>query len=278
MAVVASVDGPNRRIYLSATTVGVEVQPMDIYTEVRALRKADENLRKFDMFLVGLGRILKIPGKYTERFVQLLTDDDYGITTKVIPYDTGIGTSYTLDIPGTIITDQGQEGLDCFDTDVLDCKCNVYYHPPQVEILETGVSGLTGPESAAILNIDANVSLIQADIGTIEGSIGIIQTDITSLQGDVASINTDIGAINVDITAIKDDIISINTSIGDIALDISQIQVDLAFIKAIESGKWIIENNQMIFYDTNDQEIARFNLYNVIGIPSNDDVYRREPV
>lgn len=270
MAVIDHIDGPNRDIYLSADTVLADFQPMDAYKEMRALRRTDESLRKFDLFLQAKGYEPTGGGKFTARYVVQLDG------TRFVPYD----TSHELTVIGTVITDDGQSGVACFDRSPLSPSVvvDINYIPPQVEIIELGTSGLTPEESAAILQIESDVININTAIGNIEGDIGIIKTDITSLQGDVASINTDIGTITVDISEIKDEIITINTAIGDIALDISQIKIDLAFIKAIESGEWKIENNQMIFFDTSDQEIARFNLFNVIGIPTNDDVYNRKPV
>ncbi len=82
MALIDHIDGAARRIYLTIDSVGVEVQPMDIYLEMRALRRTDLSLRKFDVFLRGLGKVPKTPGKYTERFVQEVTDDLNSITTK----------------------------------------------------------------------------------------------------------------------------------------------------------------------------------------------------
>jgi len=57
------------------------------------------------------------------------------------------------------------------------------------------------------------------------------------------------------------------------------LQVDVDFIKAVESGKWEILNDQMIFYDTSGAEILRFNLFDINGLPTNGiNMYKREPV
>jgi len=51
------------------------------------------------------------------------------------------------------------------------------------------------------------------------------------------------------------------------------------FIKDIEGGKWEIINNQMIFYKSdNTTEVARFNLFDKNGNPSEIDLYKRERV
>ena len=105
MALISSIDGTNRRIYLDATTVGTNVHPIDIYKEMRTLRKNDENLRKHNLFLSAHGNEDKGGGKSTERYVKELEG------TRIIPFD----TSHELTIIGTIITDDGQEGIACFD-------------------------------------------------------------------------------------------------------------------------------------------------------------------
>ena len=54
MPLIASIDGPNRDIYLDASTVGTSINPIDIYKEMRTLRESDENLRKHKLFLSGV--------------------------------------------------------------------------------------------------------------------------------------------------------------------------------------------------------------------------------
>jgi len=54
---------------------------------------------------------------------------------------------------------------------------------------------------------------------------------------------------------------------------------DVAFIKNIEGGRWKIVDNQMIFYKSdNETEIARFNLYNKDGQPSEESIFERQRV
>lgn len=56
-------------------------------------------------------------------------------------------------------------------------------------------------------------------------------------------------------------------------------QTDLDLLVQLESGKWEIVNNQMIFYDTGDVEIMRFNLYDIDGVLTNGiNMYKRVPV
>jgi len=145
LAIISYIDGPNRDIYLSADTVGASIHPIDIYKEMRTLRKNNEELRKYDVFLSAFGNVEKGGGKFTERYVR----ENHG--TRIIPYD----TSHTLTITGIIITDDGQEGISCFDRSPLTSTTivDINYTPPQVEIIKviTG-SGVTSQDKIDIIN------------------------------------------------------------------------------------------------------------------------------
>ena len=127
MTVIGSIDGPNRDIYLHADTAGASVHPIDIYKEMRTLRRTDESLRPYDVFLTAKGNDAKGSGKFTERYVICNSG------TRIIPYD----ATHELTVIGTIITDDGQEGIACFDRTGLtpSVVVDINYVPPQVEII-----------------------------------------------------------------------------------------------------------------------------------------------
>jgi len=59
----------------------------------------------------------------------------------------------------------------------------------------------------------------------------------------------------------------------------TQLLNNVDLIKQIETGRWKIINNQMIFYkDDNTTEILRFNLYDSNGQLTEDNVYDRRKV
>lgn len=126
MAIIDNIDGPNRRIYLSADTKNSSVHPIDIYKEMRTFRQTDENLRKYDVFLSAFGNVPKGSGKATERYIR---END---GTRIVPYD----SDGYLTITGTIITDDGNEGINCFDRISLVNQVDINYVPPQVEIIK----------------------------------------------------------------------------------------------------------------------------------------------
>mgnify|MGYP006899561135 CR=1 FL=1 len=150
MTVIASIDGVNRDIYLHADTVNNPVHPIDIYKEMRTLRRTDETLRNFDVFLAAKGNDPKGSGKFTERYVICKNG------TRIIPYD----TSHELTVTGTIITDDGQEGIACFDRNPLTASTivDVNYVPPQVEVIT--VSSGSGLDAAQDAKLTAVNSLI----------------------------------------------------------------------------------------------------------------------
>ena len=68
------------------------------------------------------------------------------------------------------------------------------------------------------------------------------------------------------------------SSQGIIATDLT-LADDLAKVRKIEGGRWKIQNNQMIFYDSdNTTPLLTFNLLDKAGQPSETNVYERVPV
>ena len=137
MALIDHIDAPNRKIYLSAATKNTSVHPIDIYIEMRALRSSDETLRGHDVFLSAFGNVAKGGGKFTERYVR----ENSG--TRIIPYD---ADGY-LTVIGTVITDDGQEGIACFDRTGFTFQVDINYVPPQVEVVQVATgSGVSAQD------------------------------------------------------------------------------------------------------------------------------------
>lgn len=160
MAIIDHIDATNRRIYLHADTVGVDLEPMDIYKEMRTFRRTDETVRPFDCFLESKGKEPKGSGKFTERYVVCLGG------TRIVPYD----VSQILTVIGTIITDDGQSGIACFDKSLLTVttRVDIHYEPPQVEVIEVTVASDVDDIAAAVLGGDIEP---YHDTETLAGSI-----------------------------------------------------------------------------------------------------------
>jgi hypothetical protein len=161
MALVQSVDYVNKRIYLSVSTMNTEIDTIDIYKEVRALRRTTEAHRNFLPMIIAGGNIEKIPNvSATPAFAQLL----YGC--KIVPYN----SSHSLKLVRDTFTDTGLAGRDCFDRSGLSAGVvvDIDVDFPAIEIrkiLASGNSGLTDED------IDAIWNSMKADSG-IPGSYG----------------------------------------------------------------------------------------------------------
>ncbi len=197
MALIDYIDGPNRRVYLSSETISIDVHPIDIYKEMRTLRRTDEDLRKYELFMAAFGNVDKGGGKATERYVQLL------LGTRIVPYD----TTHVLNIIGTIITDDGQEGVYCFDRSPLTSTTivDINYMPPQVEVITVPGSGGATPQEVWEYHTRTLTSgSASGDVNVVSVG-GVTVTDPSDLGATPAQnaeelLNTDIHQYTTDFT------------------------------------------------------------------------------
>jgi hypothetical protein len=248
MAIIDHIDPENRKIYLSSDTVNTSINPIDIYKEMRTLRRENENLRPYDVFIKAYGHIPKGNNKYTERYIVLQKG------TLIVPYD----TSHILTITGTILTDDGHEGVDCFDRIDLssDTVVDINYVPPQVEIIavNTGAGGNCNLDS-----LSNKVDSIQNNLNSeIKPKLNSIENNNDSLSNKVDNIQNNLN--------------------DEIKPKLDKIQENIDLLVTIEAGNWEIKNNQMLFKDENDNVILTFNLYDKAKKPAERNVYKREIV
>lgn len=139
MPLVSSVDYLTKKIYLGPDSIGVSLDTMDVYREVRERRRLNENDRKWDVMIVGGGRIQKTPTTFTPSYVQLLDG------CEIIPQD----VTQTLTIIRETFGDDGRSGPETFSTAGFANVVTIVYDVPQVEIVELsggGGGGLTVEE------------------------------------------------------------------------------------------------------------------------------------
>lgn len=72
--------------------------------------------------------------------------------------------------------------------------------------------------------------------------------------------------------------ISLHTIENSVGKKINDMSDNLEVVKNVEEGNWKIQNNQMIFYNTSNQEMFRFNLFDNNGNPSSENVFERQKV
>ena len=147
VTLLAGIDPVTRDFHLSAATANTNI-PIDIYKEMRICKRLNENLRGYENFLASFGNVPKGGGKYTERYVQQL------LGTRFIPFD----TSQELTVIGVVITDDGQEGVACFDRSPLTSTTvvDISYIPPQVEVIrtESEVAAIKQAALGGVIHID----------------------------------------------------------------------------------------------------------------------------
>ncbi len=183
MALISYIDGDARRIYLSANTMNVAWHPVDLYREIRMLRKNNESLRKYTNFMRGDGNVDKGGGKATERYFTLM----FG--TRIVPWD----ESHVIDVTGTLITDDGLEGVFCFNRDTLSSgvEVDIQYAPKQVEVITINTSGVGAQEVW-----EYQTRTLTSDTGTpVSGDVNIVSvnnipvTSVDDFKADVSSID-----------------------------------------------------------------------------------------
>lgn len=138
MPLVASVDYVAKRIYLDASTVGATIDTLDVYKEVRALRRTTEAHRRFKPMIIAGGSIEKLPGiSATAPYVQLL----YGC--RIVPYN----TSHSLKVIRDTFTDDGFAGRDCFDRAPLSptVAVDIDIDFPEIELRYVSTGGVVAP-------------------------------------------------------------------------------------------------------------------------------------
>lgn len=124
MSTVDHVDYVNKRIYLSASTVGVPLDTLDVYRDVRALRATIDSHRKFQTMIVAGGNIQKTTSNFTQPYVQLL----HGC--RIIPWD----QTQSLVVVRDTFTDDGFSGVGCFDRAALTHLVDIDIQVSPVEV------------------------------------------------------------------------------------------------------------------------------------------------
>tara|TARA_B110000503_G_scaffold48841_1_gene79309 strand:- start:306 stop:1697 length:1392 start_codon:yes stop_codon:yes gene_type:complete len=172
MALIDYIDPVARRIHLGVDSMNVSWHPVEIYREIRVLRGSNESLRPYNNFMKGGGNIDKGGGKATERYFTLLEG------TRIVPYD----ANHTIDITGTLITDDGLEGVFCIDKTPLSfgVTVDIQYSPKQVEVINLNFDDLVYSSFQGAVWVDPTSAY--SDAGTSNLPNGNTERPVNNIQ------------------------------------------------------------------------------------------------
>jgi hypothetical protein len=136
---VDRIDYDTKRIYLSAVTQNSTIDTLDIYREIRKMRRLNDSHRAFKPIIIAGGNITKITNTTaTPAYVQLLDG------CRFVPFD----STHKLKIIRDTFTDDGVAGRDCFDRSSLSISSQVDIDIdfPEIEIRQviTDLSSIMG--------------------------------------------------------------------------------------------------------------------------------------
>jgi hypothetical protein len=177
MPKVASINYVTKRITLSAETVDANLDTLDVYREVVALRKTTAAHRQYPPMIEAGGNVEKVAGvSYTLPYARLLNG------CRIVPYN----TSHAIKLVRDTFTDDGFAGRDCFDRTTLSASVAVDIDVdfPEIETRVVSVGGasvITGDIStvlAAIPSAGANADAVLA-----AAQVTPIHADVQKMNG-----------------------------------------------------------------------------------------------
>jgi len=154
-------------------------------------------------------------------------------------------------------------------------------NPTQV-VLQAVVGNENGTPKTALASADVRVYHLNAGVEVNNlGATPLVQVGMTSTWRYVwAPGSLPVGHYYAEYTLVDTDSAEF-VDVEDIVVQDFALQVDLALVKQIEQGRWKIDDtlDQMIFYDeTGTTPILTFNLKDINGLPSNVNIFERDPV
>lgn len=149
MAQIGSEDYPNKLIYLHVDTVTNGFNPAEMQKEHRALRVLNANgERKFDPMVTFIGNESIGGGNFTAWSTRLRAG------VRIVPYDTGPGTQYSMDILNEILNvpdslaDQG-----VFNRLTVDANVDIDRNYDKIKIVQVvSGSGVTEQDKQDIID------------------------------------------------------------------------------------------------------------------------------
>lgn len=180
MPLVSSVDYLNKRIYLSASTVNAALDTLDVYREVRALRRTNVAHRNFRPIIEAGGNLVKLPGiSYTPAFVILAAG------CYIVPY----AQAQRLKITRDTFTRDGRAGTDCFDRTQSSANIDIDVDFPAIEIREVSTGGSSGPTASQIAaavraELSEELALVDVAVSSRVAAGSVIGADVKRVNGE----------------------------------------------------------------------------------------------
>lgn len=142
---------------------------------------------------------------------------------------------------------------------------------PVFTLFKDAATGVTVSPSPTVVEIGGGHYKFAVDWDAIDNAIDTI---VTIIDNTITITNPTeryiTGSINR-LDNFANTVVDTNTRIIALAADVTSILY-------IESGKWEIVNNQLLFYDTADNLIKTFNLFDEVGLPTSTSPFSRIPV
>lgn len=140
------------------------------------------------------------------------------------------------------------------------------------DVQSAAAAALTAYDPPTKTELDSAVSPLATAVAlaTVDGIVDSILADTAAIDGRLPSDPADQSAVEAAITAATSPL----ATSGALAL----VAADVTTIKKVETGRWKITGNQMIFYDTDGTTpILTFDLLDDSGLPAMENVYERDP-
>jgi hypothetical protein len=113
-------------------------------------------------------------------------------------------------------------------------------------------------------------------------TVGSLVMEISSstapLNDNISAVNDAVTEVSSSLTTLDDNVNIMHGVITDVQTVVSGVHDVVNENKEFLIGRWLIANNQMIFFDQNNVEIVRYDLFDQNGHPSMENVFERRKV
>lgn len=185
MPTVRLVDYEAKRIYLHVDTLGVPLDLLDVYRDVRALRAATPTHRQFRPLIEAGGNVRKTATTFTQPYVRLLNG------AAIVPFP----AAQQLRVIREVFSDDDRYGVDCFDrstvSGLVDIDIDMQINPVEVREINVGgaVAGLKPEEYQLLLRLAKIHGLVEG-VPSVVGPTSRVAGDVVQNISETAGVVT----------------------------------------------------------------------------------------